>query len=231
MQRPAPRPPDYPDLEDYSDPDLLDFAGMRGESLDEDDSMIAEEAFAELYRRQASPLEKILRKSAKGRKYISIAGPDALRAVRDDTFMRACDKADQYDPCKGGVLTWLVAIAKNLIIDLIRQEEDEHHGVDQEQLAQVMNSAFDADLSELDPERVRLIRDALEHAITEREWELLMPYLEAQALGGGRAPDGAVQQVARELGESANYLRVTKTRAIKKIKEYVRERLPGQVVD
>jgi RNA polymerase sigma factor (sigma-70 family) len=158
----------------------------------------------------------------------------------DDTFLRACEQADTYDEEKAEVRTWLVGIARNLANDVIEEETRQIGDLDQAHLEQGdLERAAAAtlyeigDITEYDFDLIEIIRDAFEEELTERQWELLLPYLAIQAQGDSRdgADKGAVSQLADRLDTTTSHLRANKSRALKKIEEYLRERVPERVLD
>jgi RNA polymerase sigma factor (sigma-70 family) len=158
----------------------------------------------------------------------------------DDTFLQACERADTYDREKSEVRTWLVGIARNLANDIIEEETRQIGDLDQAHLEQGdLERAAAAtlyeigDTTEYDPNLIEIIRDAFEEELTERQWELLLPYLAIQTRGKSRngADKGAVSQLAARLDTTPSGLRANKSRALKKIEKYLRERVPERVPD
>lgn len=49
-----------------------------------------------------------------------VGDPELAREVLQDTFLRAWDGRDSYDPARGRVPWWLIGIARNGAIDLLR---------------------------------------------------------------------------------------------------------------
>ena len=49
-----------------------------------------------------------------------VGDPELAREVLQDTFLRAWDGRDSYDPARGRVPWWLMGIARNGAIDLLR---------------------------------------------------------------------------------------------------------------
>jgi RNA polymerase sigma-70 factor (ECF subfamily) len=49
-----------------------------------------------------------------------VGDPELAREVLQDTFLRSWDGRDRYEPGKGRVPWWLMAIARNRAIDLLR---------------------------------------------------------------------------------------------------------------
>ncbi|HEX4437801.1 MAG TPA: sigma-70 family RNA polymerase sigma factor [Solirubrobacteraceae bacterium] len=48
------------------------------------------------------------------------AQPDLVLDLVAETFARALERRSQFDPKRGTVVTWLLAIARNLLIDAVR---------------------------------------------------------------------------------------------------------------
>jgi RNA polymerase sigma-70 factor (ECF subfamily) len=49
-----------------------------------------------------------------------VGDPDLAREVLQDTFLRCWDGRDAYDPARGRIPGWLMGIARNRAIDLLR---------------------------------------------------------------------------------------------------------------
>jgi RNA polymerase sigma-70 factor (ECF subfamily) len=49
--------------------------------------------------------------------------PDAMFDLTAETFARALEHREQYQPSKGPAIAWLLGIARNLIIDSARRAE------------------------------------------------------------------------------------------------------------
>jgi RNA polymerase sigma factor (sigma-70 family) len=50
-----------------------------------------------------------------------VRSPDALFDLTAETFARALEHRDQYDPSRGPAIAWLLGIARNLLIDSFRR--------------------------------------------------------------------------------------------------------------
>jgi RNA polymerase sigma factor (sigma-70 family) len=208
--------------------------------LDEESRAHAQEAFVELYRRHAAALFHLLKDSGEGQLVKKFRGENALHALVDDTFLRACKRAGTYDPEKSEVRTWLVSVARNLANDVLEEEtrqigEADRADMEQEDLERTAAMALYeiGDTKEYNSDLIEIIRDALEEELTERQWELLLPYLVIQAQGESRdgADKGAVSQLAARLDTTPSHLRANKSRSQEKIEEYLRERVPERVPD
>jgi RNA polymerase sigma-70 factor (ECF subfamily) len=71
-----------------------------------------EEALASLYDRHAGLVFTLARR---------IVGDRALaEEVLQDAFFRCWSEAEQYDPARGSVAAWLMGVARNRAIDLLR---------------------------------------------------------------------------------------------------------------
>jgi RNA polymerase sigma factor (sigma-70 family) len=87
---------------------------MSGEESDEE--LLIDggaEGFGRLYERRLGLLRGYLR-SRIG------AQPDLVLDLVAETFARALERREQFDPQRGTVLAWLLAIARNLLIDAVR---------------------------------------------------------------------------------------------------------------
>ena len=233
------------DLQDVSDHDLLIYAGMRD---DEDLSGAAlresEDAFVELYQRHARNLYRILKRSVPGRIYAS-TDRHTLEELVDETFLHAIRASESFDPDKAKVETWLVTIAENLMTDHGRQAVRRLNGqeeicLDLSDAGEILSnrpfeteSVDEAETDELEDEKLSLLRDAFEEVLTDRAFDLLTAYLSVQVDGEaqGQADAGAVQQLASRLETTPENLRVNKSRSIKKIRAFVKERMPDRVID
>ena len=81
--------------------------------------------------------------------------------VAQDVFVRAWRRADAYDPRRGEVATWLLAIARNVAIDHARMRRSDPVGVD---LTVLLGDAADPERS---PEERRFAADDAARSITD----------------------------------------------------------------
>jgi RNA polymerase sigma-70 factor (ECF subfamily) len=50
-----------------------------------------------------------------------VRGPDVVFDLTAETFARAFERRGQYDPARGPAVAWVLAIARNLLIDSVRR--------------------------------------------------------------------------------------------------------------
>ena len=77
--------------------------------------------------------------------------PAQAEEIAQETFVRAWRHAGGYDPRRGRVATWLLTIARNAAVDVLRLRRDVP--VDPEALAAVLTTAGEAD-ADLEADRV-----------------------------------------------------------------------------
>ena len=102
-----------------------------------------------------------------------VGDPELAREVLQDTFLRSWDGREAYDPARGRVPWWLMGIARNRAIDLLRSRPHQARLREQE----------------------RLSRGEHESAVSDTEEVLLARHTVAEALGHL----SAVQREAIEL--------------------------------
>jgi len=72
------------------------------------------ELFGELYQRRYPLLRGYLRRRLGGH-------PDLVLDLVAETFARAFERREQFDPSRGAAILWLLAIANNLLVDAVRR--------------------------------------------------------------------------------------------------------------
>lgn len=87
-----------------------------------------------------------------------VGDPRAAEDVAQETFLRAWRHAASYDARRGRVATWILAIARNLAIDVIRVRRPQP--IDPQTLAS-LSEAGAADPSHEDRDRIRTALGAL----------------------------------------------------------------------
>jgi RNA polymerase sigma-70 factor (ECF subfamily) len=70
-----------------------------------------------------------------------VGDPELAREVLQDTFLRAWDGRDRYDPARGRVPWWLMGIARNRAIDLLRSRSHQARLREREGLSAVIATA------------------------------------------------------------------------------------------
>ncbi|HEY7224131.1 MAG TPA: sigma-70 family RNA polymerase sigma factor [Micromonosporaceae bacterium] len=94
--------------------------------------------------------------------------PAVAEEVAQEAFVRAWRFAGAYDPRRGGVASWLLAIARNAAIDAVRLVRDQPYDPT---VLLTMLARTDAGPTSADPERVadvERLRDALAHLPAEQ---------------------------------------------------------------
>jgi len=86
--------------------------------------------------------------------------PELAREVLQDTFLRSWDGRDAYDPARGRVPWWLMGIARNRAIDLLRSRPHQARLREGERLSQQEPQADDSDTEAVVHAR-RAVTDAL----------------------------------------------------------------------
>jgi RNA polymerase sigma factor (sigma-70 family) len=128
--------------------------------------------------------------------------PDLVLDLVAETFARALERRDQFDPQRGTAVGWLLGIARHLLLEAVRQGRVadasrrrlgmERIVVESEQLAWIereSGSELERSLSQLPPEQ----REAIELRVLEEE-----PYA-AIAAGVGCSEQVVRQRVSRGL--------------------------------
>ncbi len=117
--------------------------------------------------------------------------PAAAEDAAQEAFVRAWRRAETYDPRRGRVLTWLLAIARNVAIDAARPKRAEP--LDADLLAVQLERNADRASANGDPpvEEREQLRKALETLPVEQRRALLL------AVFGGRTASeiGELEQV------------------------------------
>jgi RNA polymerase sigma-70 factor (ECF subfamily) len=78
-----------------------------------------------------------------------LGSPQAAEELTQDTFVAAWRKAGRYDPARGRLSTWLMAIAHNLGVDRLRRES-RHAALASAEIEQLAEEPFDAEQQVLD---------------------------------------------------------------------------------
>lgn len=81
------------------------------------------EAVAQWFRANADPVYAFVLRRAGGDR-------DLTADVVQETFVRALNSLDNYDPARGTMLTWLVLIARNCLKQALRQQNRQETGTD-----------------------------------------------------------------------------------------------------
>jgi RNA polymerase sigma factor (sigma-70 family) len=100
--------------------------------------------------------------------------PAQAEEIAQETFVRAWRHAGGYDPRRGQVATWLLTIARNAAVDVLRLRRDVP--LEPEAMVAVLTTVADADV---DPEADRVadsvrVRDALRELPREQAAAVVM---------------------------------------------------------
>ncbi|MGH6690427.1 MAG: sigma-70 family RNA polymerase sigma factor [Gammaproteobacteria bacterium] len=89
-----------------------------------------------------------------------VGDPELAREVLQDTFLRSWDGREAYDPSRGRVPWWLMGIARNRAIDLLRSRPHQARLREQERLSRGEHEPAGSDTEE-----VLLVRGAVAEAL------------------------------------------------------------------
>lgn len=121
-----------------------------------------------------------------------VGDPELAREVLQDTFLRSWDGWDAYDPARGRVPWWLMGIARNRAIDLLRSRSHQARLRERERLTPAVptSEAGGRDTTEALGLR-RAVTNALQELSTVQRQAIELAYY-----------GGFTQvEIARELGE------------------------------
>lgn len=219
------------DLSDLSDEDLLVYLAMHGDGQHTtDDNALIEEAFAEFYRRHSNSISALLSQLPYVQCIIEHEGPSAIRGLVSDTFLKILGPvAASYDPNKAKVRPWLGQIARNLLLDQVRRIQRQRESVtfqtvgnEKEFPTRVVTEPSEAEIpGQLTAQQMALFTEALEQCLSKKQKQHLTAYMEIQI--DGRADHGALEALATRLQTTPEAIRKNKSRALKKIKQYIDE--------
>lgn len=171
------------------------------------DSLIARSAlgdraaFAELYRRAAPQLFAVTLRILKNREQAE----EALQ----DAFVNAWRRADSFDPAKGAAMAWLVGIARNRALDLVRQRRSQESLDDAEASGTLPASAPEQfDQVARNAENRRLM-DCMERLEPRQREAILRAYFD------GLTHEALAARIAAPLGTVKSWIR----RGLARIKE------------
>lgn len=119
-----------------------------------------------------------------------VGDPELAREVLQDTFIRSWDGGDTYDPARGRVPWWLMGIARNRAIDLLRSRSHQARLREQEPLARGEHETADAGTEE-----ILLVRRAVTEALGE------LPAVQREAIELAYYGGLTQAEIARELGQ------------------------------
>jgi RNA polymerase sigma-70 factor (ECF subfamily) len=119
-----------------------------------------------------------------------VGDPELAREVLQDTFLRCWDGREAYDPRRGRVAGWLMGIARNRAIDLLRSRPHQARLREREPLAGLASEPVQPDAT--DP---IMLRRAVVNALQT------LPIGQRQAIELAYYGGHTQVEIARELGE------------------------------
>jgi len=137
-----------------------------------------------------------------------LVAPDEAEDLTAETFLRAVRSADRFDPSRASAQTWLLTIARNVLIDHIRSVRARRHvGLDE-----LRDLAVDAP----SPEERMLRREAVA-GVLEAMAQLSQEDREVLSLRFGGDLD--IPEIAALLGVRAGTVRTRLWRALERLRE------------
>ena len=121
-----------------------------------------------------------------------VGDPELAREVLQDTFLRSWDGRDAYDPARGRVPWWLMGIARNRAIDLLRSRSHQARLRERERLTPAVRTS---EASGRDTADALGLRRAVTNALQE------LSTVQRQAIELAYYGGFTQAEIARELGE------------------------------
>lgn len=200
---------------DDNDEDLVAYMAMT-------DDPARRDAGAEFYRRHKEFVFAVLMKRRAGR---FVGGEDGLCDVVDDTFFRAYQAAGTYRSCgsadrddqRRSCRRWLVGIAKNVVKETFGRSVSIRATESMDECLELPEVAVSGDEESA---AVRLVREAMEQKLTEREQDVLRATMLFYKPGekNQRMPSGAAEALAAQFGTTTVNIRAIRKRAIDKLR-------------
>ena len=119
-----------------------------------------------------------------------VGDPELAREVLQDTFLRCWDGRDAYDPARGRVPGWLMGIARNRAIDLLRSRPHQARLREREPLVGLASEPIQPDAADS-----IMLRRAVVSALRG------LPSAQRQAIELAYYGGHTQVEIARELGE------------------------------
>src|SRR5262245_16803510 len=124
-----------------------------------------------------------------------VGDPELAREVLQDTFLRCWDGRDAFDPERGRVPWWLMGIARNRAIDLLRSRPHQARLREQHRMRSPVRTSVPPDPSPADAVALRRVRsDALEDLPGVQREAIELAYY------GGFTQTEIAQQLGQPLG-------------------------------
>ena len=112
--------------------------------------------------------------------------PDVMDAqeLTQDTFMRAFDHIDSYDPHKASLSTWLCRIAYNLTLDFLKRRRPMIVSIEDTKVWQtdISDDVLEAELSTGREERIEQLQQVIDELPDDERMLLTLYYFEDRPL-------------------------------------------------
>lgn len=136
-----------------------------------------------------------------------VGDPELAREVLQDTFLRCWGGREAYDPARGRVPGWLMGIARNRAIDLLRSRPHQARLREQEPLAKLASEP--AQRNAMDS---LTLRRAVANALQE------LPIRQRQAIELAYYGGYTQVEIARELGEPLGTIKSRTREAMERLR-------------
>jgi RNA polymerase sigma-70 factor (ECF subfamily) len=136
-----------------------------------------------------------------------VGDPELAREVLQDTFLRCWDGREAYDPGRGRVPGWLMGIARNRAIDLLRSRPHQARLREREPLVELASEPAQRDVTDSVTLRLAVASALQELPIVQRQAIELAYY-------GGRTQ----VEIARELGEPLGTIKSRTREAMERLR-------------
>jgi RNA polymerase sigma-70 factor (ECF subfamily) len=147
-----------------------------------------------------------------------VSDPDLAREVLQDTFLRAWNGSEAYDPERGRVAWWLMGIARNRAIDLLRSKSHHARLREREPLREGAH-----ELSVPDPQDMLLVRRAVGEAL------LGLSTVQREAIELAYYAGLTQAEIARELGQPLGTVKSRTREAMDRLRQALRPLMePGE---
>lgn len=209
------------DLSQETDEDLLVFMTMRKE-----DPSVANEAWAEFYRRHIDYMCEKCRAVCKG--ILAGSGPEDLAQL---TFIRAYERAITFktggvsdpDMLRLRVRAWLGRIAQNIYRDMLRGRKDSKElAVDEEELEEAPEQVQAAPTTS---SYKRVLDEAID-ALSEKKQHVLRVTYQYNQPGKKhqRLPNHVAEELAKTLNTTSDNIRQLRRRALREISQFIKSK-------
>jgi RNA polymerase sigma factor (sigma-70 family) len=215
------------DFSQEPDEDLLVYMTMR-----DDDSSVANEAWAEFYKRHIDYIYGICCRVS--RCVLADSGPEDLAQL---TFIRAYEKASTFksggikDPgmLRLRVRAWLGRIAQNIYRDMLRGRKDARElAIDREELEEVPEPIQAAPTTSA---YKRLLDEAID-SLSEKKRHVLRVTYQYNRPGKEhqRLPNDVAEDLAKTLNTTSLNIRQLRHRGLREIDQYIKSKTDGKSV-